>query len=184
MWNSSAEISDPHFFTQVISFSVKSACNLKPSPKLQTVKHTAVQSCSPFLHLSSRGGGTHSATSMNDIQELGLLKIQPQLLETSPKIAEAQMAGTQGDCWMKRSGKNVILKQIQTSSSRRNSMFDLKWVLCSNKTTPMFKSLISVYRRTRWQMKVCYLTFQSTFSLAIVKQTVKQRRNRLKQKVE
>lgn len=47
---------------------------------------------------------------MNDIQELGLLKIQPQLLETSPKMVEAQMAGTQSYCWMKSSGKNVIPK--------------------------------------------------------------------------
>lgn len=46
----------------------------------------------------------------------------------------------------------------------------------------MFKSLISVYKRTRWQIKVCYLTFQSPFSLAIV--SVKQRMSRLKQKEE
>lgn len=47
---------------------------------------------------------------MNDIQDLGLLKIQAQLLETSPEMVGAQMAGTQGNCWMKTSGKNVIPK--------------------------------------------------------------------------
>lgn len=162
-----------------MSFIVKWARNLKLSPKLQTVKHTVLQFCSRFPHLSSRGDGTHNVTYMNDIQELGLLKIQAQLLETSPKMVEAQMAGTQAGCWTKLVEKMLSLKQIQTSSSRRKSMFDLMWVLCSNRTAPMFKSLIFVYKRTRWQMKVCYLTFQSTFSLAIF--SVKQRMNRLKQ---
>lgn len=93
-----------------MSFIVKWAHNLTPSPKLETAKHTAFQFCSRFPHLSSRGGGTHNATCMNNIQELGLLKIQAQLLETSPKMVEAQMAGTQGVCWTKTSGKNVIPK--------------------------------------------------------------------------
>lgn len=93
-----------------MSFIVKWAHNLTPSPKLHTVKHTAFQFCSRFPQLSSKGGGTHHATCMNDIQELGLLKIQAQLLETSPKMVEAQTAGTQGDYWMKTSGKNVTPK--------------------------------------------------------------------------
>lgn len=98
----------PTFSPQIMSFIVKWAHNLTPSPKLQTVNHTAFQFCSHFPHLSSKRGGTHNVTCTNDIQELGLLKIQAQLLETSPEMVEAQMAGTQGDCWMKTSGKNVI----------------------------------------------------------------------------
>lgn len=123
------------------------ACQLFPTWALEEVGHTTLS-----VWMTSRSWGCYKF--MLNYWKPVLKCLQPKWLE--PRVTVE---------W-KLVEKMSSLKQIQTSSFRRKSMLELMWVLCSNKTATMFKSLISVYKRTRWQMQVCNLTFQDTFFLS------------------
>lgn len=125
-----------------------------------------------FPSPSSRGrGGATTRLVRRTLRSWGCCKFRLTYWKPVLEWLQPKMARTQGDCWIKK--KEIImekmssLKQIQTSSFRRKSMFELMRGL-KPRPHPCLNLSFLFTREQGGRMKLCYLTFQGTLFLVLL----------------